>query len=157
MRDRARRPESLAKVLNDSGSGVLGELLAHARRLRDLDQRLAACLPADLAPHCRVADYRDESLTLGADSPLWASRLRFGVPLIQAALGLESRCSVRVRVLIPITDPHQRRLPQPAISAASRAWLRHTAELTEDAALRAAWLKLADRGDEQEVKRRVGE
>ncbi|MGH8584283.1 MAG: DciA family protein [Gammaproteobacteria bacterium] len=146
MRDRARRPKSLAKVLNDSDSGVLGELLAHTRRLREIDQRLAACLPADLAPHCRVADYRDRSLTLGADSPLWASRLRFGVPVIQAALGLDSRCSVRVRVLIPVTDPQQRRRPRPSISSASRAWLRHTAELTEDAALRAAWLKLAGRG-----------
>ncbi len=64
----------------------------------------------------------------------------------RAALGLDSSCSVRVRVLMPVRDPQRRQRLQPVICSVSWAWLWHTAELTGDAALRAAWLKLADGG-----------
>ena len=71
----ARSPKSVRRLLQDKPT------------LKFLDREIAAqhallieirqSLPDDLAPHCVNAQMRDALLTLHADSPVWATRLRY--------------------------------------------------------------------------------
>lgn len=54
----------------------LAALVAEARRIGELDQRLRALLPPKLAAECRLANFRDGQLVFLARTPDWASKLR---------------------------------------------------------------------------------
>ena len=65
---------SLDHLLNRNG---VDALLARARFLAGLHQSLQSILPADLKPHCQLANIRDGVVIMIASSSIWANRLRF--------------------------------------------------------------------------------
>ena len=67
------RYPALGETLQDLPS--LAALVAEARRIGELDQRLRATLPR-LAAECRLANYREGQLVFLARTPDWASKLR---------------------------------------------------------------------------------
>ena len=61
---------------------VLQRLLARARALQQLDEVVKTWLPEKLAEKVKVAVVRDGVLVLCAESPVWATRLRYEVPTV---------------------------------------------------------------------------
>lgn len=55
----------------------LASLVDRARFLRQLDRDIRAGLPEPLSRHALVANLRGDCLVMLADSPTWATRLRY--------------------------------------------------------------------------------
>jgi len=79
MNDPSRKPDSkstsVQTLMRQSNTG-LGKILAHARVLNRLDNRLEAIIDPTLSPHCQVADFRTHCLTLICSSATFATRIR---------------------------------------------------------------------------------
>lgn len=138
----SRRPQSVRQLL---GSKPLLQQLEHqlARQQRLLGD-VRRVVPAEVAPHC-VAAHRDgDTLTLHADSPVWATRLRYLAPeivsLLQGDAGVLRR--IRVRIHVPNSRQPGRRRPVHR-SAAAAAAIRDGADAIDNPALRAALLRLS--------------
>ncbi len=65
---------SLGHLLNRN---KVDSLLSRALFLAGLHKSLQSILPADLKPHCQLANIRDGVVIMIASSSIWASRLRF--------------------------------------------------------------------------------
>lgn len=80
---------------------TLAGLYKRGLNLRSLDEKLKGRLDPGLQHYFELANIRDEVAVLLADSPAWATRLRYQIPDILAAcraLGLDSVKTVRVKV-----------------------------------------------------------
>lgn len=65
---------------------ALERLVKHETARGAWTEQLRAVLPADLAPHCRVADVQRGRMIIHVASAVWATRLRFAMPTVQPAL-----------------------------------------------------------------------
>ena len=65
---------------------ALERLVKHEAARGAWTEQLRAVLPANLAPHCRVADIRGGRMIIHVASAAWATRLRFALPEVQPAL-----------------------------------------------------------------------
>jgi hypothetical protein len=127
--------------------GNQSRLLAQARLLGNLDGQLQALLTPPLQQHCRVLALRDSVLVLGADSPVWAARLRFHAPQLIRQFSLPQ--SVRLRTIrVRVRPPESRvaaspnkpmRLPGHRGAAA----IQRAAETISDPELKTSLLRLA--------------
>jgi len=109
--------------------------------------QLRALLPQDLASECRVANVRDQVLTVHINNAAWATRLRF---LTEALLPNLNRLAdftavneIRLKVVPVVTDvvpavPRATELRPP-----DRVPLLELANGIDDADLRSAILRLA--------------
>jgi hypothetical protein len=70
-----RKPRPVSELLK-AGDSTLGRLLARAREIERLDQKLARLLDPDVAARVRVAVRRDHRLVLLTPSAALATRLR---------------------------------------------------------------------------------
>jgi hypothetical protein len=59
------------------GSHLPSTLKQRANRLRELNRHLYSILPAEFHGHIQVANLHRDLITLEADSPAWASRVRY--------------------------------------------------------------------------------
>lgn len=138
---------SIGNLLNDRANPSR-MLLEHSLRLERLSGQVRALLPDACRPHCRVANLRGGLLSIAADSPAWAARVRFLAPRLLQNLQRQSdlpihRIEVSVMpVEISIARPTIRR---PGLSHKTLALLEETAQSMDDPALRAALLRLARR------------
>lgn len=119
-------------------------------RLRALDALLSAvrqALPEPLAGHCVGAVSQDRQLVLFADSPLWATRLRYAAPILLEGLGAAARGfrEVRVRVMLPPAGSAPPAPPPRALPAEVARLVEETAAGLEDRALGDALARLARR------------
>ncbi len=146
----ARRPQSVRRLLKDKPTLRFLELEISAQKvLLDHVHRL---LPADLASHCVAAQRRAQLLVLHADSPVWATRLRYASPGLLDKLkpAYPWVSTIKIRILLPRTD--SRRRPSAARHSDSAAAIIHdSAQETKPAQLRAALERLS-----QAVKRQKG-
>ena len=71
---RSNKPLRINNVL---GKSEISRLLSRARALRKLDVVLHDLIPPPLNEHCHILSLQDATLTLAADSPVWAARLRY--------------------------------------------------------------------------------
>lgn len=79
----------------------LAQLVERAREAGELDARVRALLPGDLAAHVTGAVQREDTVVILADSAAWASRIRFHAPELLARLGPRFDGAVtRVRVKV---------------------------------------------------------
>ncbi|MGD8311154.1 MAG: DUF721 domain-containing protein [Gammaproteobacteria bacterium] len=130
-----------------TGGSLYAQLLSRARELMALDTRLHRLLPPPLNEHCSVLGIRDGTLLLAADSPVWASRLRYYSSQLARQLTGPRTVTVRtVRVRVrpppgPFVPP--RRQPPPRLSSRGAALIRRAAAGITDPALQAALLRLA--------------
>lgn len=100
------------------------DTLRRAQWLRALDQLLRPHLPADLAPHVRLANVRGRRLVLLTDTAAWHTRLRMVTPTLIAAaraLGVEVDA-----ISIKVSPPPQLPPAAPAarVSPATRSGLQ---------------------------------
>jgi hypothetical protein len=80
----------------------LGKLIAQAAAIDELNKTLTTVLDTELIPHCRVGCYDSGVLTLFTSSASWATRLRYGVPVILSKLraipSWAGLCSIQVKI-----------------------------------------------------------
>lgn len=146
-----QRAQPIGELL-DNTEGRLQHLLARAKALQQLTHKVHQYLPAQLAPHCSIANIRGNCLILHTDTAARASLLRYHLPALikhlQQHQELRSlgRASIKVR-------PHPRQpSASPAgqrakLSQANVSLLRQVAKGTSDPCLKAAFLRLAHRAN----------
>lgn len=66
-----------------NSSEQLRSLLAHLNNIKILDQQLHKYLAFPLNSHCSIANYSEDTLIIRADTPAWATKLRYHIPSIQ--------------------------------------------------------------------------
>ncbi len=140
---RKTHPVSLSRLI-DQRHGLLDQ----GRRIARLNAALSRLLPAGLAGHCRVANLRDGILVLAADSPAWASRLRFHADKLLKSLNKECDLGAgRVRtIVVPAAAlPTRRPIPRKPISSHTARLIEQCADGIGDPALQAALRRLARR------------
>lgn len=133
-----------------AADGPLASLLARAREGQRYAAEVRSRLPAPAADHVVGAAFEGRTLTVLADSPAWASRLRYLVPDLlrrwPAAGGLPAPAALQVRIAAvpsPRADPPRRR---PEIGPRAAEFLLELAESTPDPALRSIFRRLARHG-----------
>ncbi|TDJ32328.1 MAG: DUF721 domain-containing protein [Gammaproteobacteria bacterium] len=128
-------------------SGSLSEVIRHATRLRRLDRAFRKLLPGPAQAHCRVANLRGDTLVVAADSPVWASRIRYESRQILREMA--ASCGVtasKLQILVRSPEAPEsqasraRKLPQNAARS-----LEAAAAAVDDPELTAALLRLASR------------
>lgn len=86
-------------------SGILSHLNQHSQVIKQLDKMCKESLPSPLNQHCHVANLREKTLVIHADSSLWATRLRLIIPSLKLKwqknqlMPIISQIEVRVRPL----------------------------------------------------------
>lgn len=130
-----------------NSSQHLQHLLQSSREHQQLLQRVRGLLGPHMANHCLSAQLVSGTLTLTADSSVWASRLRFQSRQLLDHLRADalSADKILVRVIPPVHQTLRRKQPTAAkkISPATAKYLAETAETIDDPALQAALRRLA--------------
>ena len=80
------KPKSphIKQVISKNSS--LCTLINHTKHLVKLNRIVQRQLTYSLQPHCKVANYRENTLYLHVDSAAWATRLRFNIPQLTEQL-----------------------------------------------------------------------
>ena len=89
----------------------LQAVFTHSQRLETLNRTVQGCLPAPLNQHCQVANLRDNTLILHADSSAWALKLRYSSRTLLQQLcrhGIKGVNIVEVKV-----KPHNAAITRP--------------------------------------------
>lgn len=140
-------------ILHQPRSG-LEDILAHVRELQNIAAVLEHIMPESLAAHTELANVRGQVLTLIADSPAWATRLRYQREMLiwrlQSELGLTVR-ELQVKV-VPRQQVQSRAAPARRPQGAPRRHLLQAAGQEVDPELAGALRRLAgpEAGQDQE-------
>lgn len=142
-------PNRIDKLLN-SENHELASLITRVRLLDRYSRRLRQLLPTPLCDHCRIADIRENELTIGVDNAVWATKLRFHSPSLLSQLQQnyqELAGITRIKILV-LQETSLRVSEQPPqqplqLSTENAAQLNGLAETVEDERLRAALRRLA--------------
>ncbi|MEO5702933.1 MAG: DUF721 domain-containing protein [Gammaproteobacteria bacterium] len=136
------------KLLADGGE-ELRRLLARAESLQRASQVLRAHLDAPLAQHCQVANIKDGSVVIHADSPAWAAKLRFHVAgMLEKFNKSHSFGTVRaIRIKVsPLSEARpSARAERLVLSQQAAAVLKSAADAVVDPELKKVLLKLSQR------------
>lgn len=128
-----------------------GRLVAHARRIEALDRAVRELLDSELAAHCRVLNCYDDQLVIAADSPVWATRLRYHTAALPDALASVTGQRFS-RVVTRVSPPGVRQTPvvpsrpAPGMSTSAARQLESVAATVMDPELAAALRRLARNG-----------
>jgi len=87
-------------------SGLLHLILKHSSSIQRIDQIFRASLPPPLEQHCCVANLRDKTLIIHADSSLWATNLRYLTPEILRCWHNNPTMSIIEKICIRVLPPH---------------------------------------------------
>lgn len=131
------RPRPLSGVLKPAG-GTLGGLVAEARKLQALEQRLHGLLDPGMARQVRVAGARDGRLTLVTSSAALAARLRMdSASLLRSVSAVcpQDFTDLKVRVA-PLPDQVQETRRPRTLPDSARESLERFARDTGDDSLR---------------------
>lgn len=124
----------------------LRQLCVQIQQLNQVQACLERILPDDLGPHYRATAILGDSLILHAESPAWATRLRYLIPDMLAALSgmpdLRDIRSIRIRT-VPHSPPATGEKPHRTLSADTAKLLRDVAGSIQDPKLRATLLRLS--------------
>ena len=124
------------------------DILQQAKKLRAITATLSQHLPEYAHAHCQAGYLDEKCLVILADSPAWATRLRYLMPqvkkqLIQSGL-LNEQQVIRVKVIHEATGKRMSTLPPPLLlSRNNAALLKDTAASMADDELKNALLKLS--------------
>ena len=145
-----RSYKSVLRILSRSGDG-LQPLMERAHYLQGLTQRLRAVVDNDLAQHITVANLRENTVIITADSPVWLARVRYLAPIllqqIQRDKELETIQKIQFKVQ-PLDDARQPFTPtrHASLSARSSDIISSAASGIHHPDLSAALNRLSQRG-----------
>jgi hypothetical protein len=140
MRAMARKPTPLGNLI--FRHGPLRHWMEDVREQSALLEKLLAQLPPAFRPHCAGVRADGDTLVVFADSPGWATRLRYESPRILPGVGFRN---LRIRVTPPATAAPQATRGTPTLPATAAALLRETAAGIADPDLADTLLRLAAR------------
>jgi len=138
-------PDSLSKLLK--GHSDLTDVLARAKFLTALADRVAKILPPDIKAHCQLANVRDKTVVMVCDDAAWSSRLRYYRDDILRHLQEEHQLAMTELKIKVTTKPAVASvLPAAApISDKTSQHLKQIAKHQRDPELAAALKRLANR------------
>ena len=146
--DTRKTPRSTRKLLGQSSSR-LKTIVSHSHQLQALTDVVHRHLDPQLVPHCEVANFRRDTLVLLAESPVWATRLRYHAPALVQQLRSERAfnglTTVRVRVAPRAGARNTPITLRPVMSAETAALIRESASSITDPALKSSLLRLSRR------------
>ena len=102
--------KNIVKLLMGNADS-LQAVFTNCQRLETLNRTVQRCLPAPLNQHCQVANLRDNTLILHADSSAWALKLRYSSRTLLQQLcqhGIKGVNIVEVKV-----KPHNAAITRP--------------------------------------------
>jgi len=141
---------SLAEIFTHSPH--LCEMIKKVNQLSNLNRLIQKKLSPHLAQHCRLANFRQNTLILSAATPATGHLLRFAVPDLLTQLRQDKEwchlagIQVEVRPPLTLTIPQTPLShPQPELSAESATTIKTAAFSIENAELQKALLRLANR------------
>ena len=125
----------------------LGNLLAHARVLSRLDNRLEAILDPTMSPHCQVADFRNHCLILVCSNATFATRIRMISQQLLDSLREEGEHGIdRIEIRIaPVNRPQPIPRKRRGLSSAAVQALGRFASDSGDADIQAIYDKIKAR------------
>ena len=151
MADSSRKPygrsTSVQTLMRNSGQNHgsgFGKLLAHARVLNRLDQKLESILDPALSPHCQVAEFRDQCLILVCSNATFATRIKMISQQLldtfreEGEFGIE-RMEIRIA---PVNRPQPVVRKQRSLSSAAVQALGRFASDSGDAEIQAIFEKI---------------
>ena len=150
MSDSSRKPgtsfESVQSLMQSRKPG-LGQLLAHARVLNRLDQKLTSILDPTLSPHCQVAEFRNHCLILVCSNATFATRLRMISQQLLDSFREEGESGIeRIKIRIaPVNRPQPEARKQRTLSSAAVQALGRFASDSGDADIQAIFEKIKAR------------
>jgi hypothetical protein len=126
----------------------MSKLVSQAKRIRQINDAFLEILPVSLTGHAILGKLNPGEWLVYTDSPVWATRLRYGLSRLRRQLS--DRLKMPVPVLRIRVAPRNSPPPPPAhrqmiISAQSARLLEGTARNVDDVRLKAALLRLATR------------
>lgn len=137
--------KTAGKFLSESSAG-LAQTLERAIALQQFSAKFQTTLATPLKHHCYIANIRDDTVVIAADSPTWLTQLRYQAPQILAyikqEIGLEQIRKLHFKVILANDIPDTQSL-QPKMSQQAAHVLRQTAENLNDPDLKAAFERLA--------------
>lgn len=130
--------------------GDVAELVTHARQLGHLSDIIQAMLEPSLADHCHLAHFDGSRMVIVADSPAWATRLRFSVDTLVSQLQQYSNkfhrlSKIEVAVRPQLPDLPQVNVVERTISVEAAQYIEESADSVEDPDLKQALQRLASR------------
>ena len=126
----------------------LRRLRSAIRQQQDLLQQVQHWLPAPLSTHCHSAALQQNRLILAADSPVWASQLRYQAPDLLHRLRTVHPSIATIRVCTrPLCSPSDLvrsagRVQRPRVCGQAQ-FIHDSAQHIEDPVLSVALQKLA--------------
>jgi hypothetical protein len=147
MTDPSRKPgskfTSVQALMREHNTG-LGHLLAHARVLDRLDQKLTSIIDPALSPHCQVAEFRDHCLILVCSSATFATRIRMISQQLLDTFRDEGESGIeRMEIRIaPVNRPQPEVREQQALSAVAVQALGRFAADSGDADIQAIFERI---------------
>jgi hypothetical protein len=126
---------------------ALARLVNRASQQDAWTDQLRALLPQDLASECRVANVRDQVLTVHINNAAWATRLRFLIPGLLPNLNrladFTAVNEIRLKVVPVVSDVTPTVTDTMELRPPDRVPLLELANRIDDAELRGAILRLA--------------
>ena len=156
MSDSSTKPDSrftsVQALMRNSGQNHddttgFGKLLAHAKILSQLDQKLESMLDPALSPNCQVAEFRNHSLILACSSATFAARMRMISQQLldtfkeEGVFGIE-RIEIRIA---PVNRPQPEIRQKRTLSSAAVQALGRFASDSGDADIQAIFEKIKAR------------
>ncbi|MBA2593426.1 MAG: DUF721 domain-containing protein [Pseudomonadota bacterium] len=143
-------PVAIREIVKAAARGGDAAVLPELQLLRRLDAVIQAAMPEELRAHWRIGRLTAGTLTLFADSPVWAARLRYLAPVLIERLagrpGGPAIQAIRVRVLVTGAVVPSVKRAETAISRPVSDYLRQAADSCGDARLRTVLLNLSRHG-----------
>ncbi len=126
---------------------VIRNIVSATQRLQVLTETLRVSLPDEERPHLRAVTVTDQGGTIWVDSPAWATRFRYGVPvflnLLRKLPGTEKITVLHVKTLPREVLEVPESLPLRRLSSEAEQTISTCAAHIEDPMLRAALQRLA--------------
>ncbi|MCI0507710.1 MAG: DUF721 domain-containing protein [Gammaproteobacteria bacterium] len=95
------KTRSIGHLLNNANAG-LANVIQRSKELQKLSTYLKNAVDAPLSEHIYVANIRDVTLVIGADSAVWHTRIKYLGPMILEQLkqvpGLENLQQIEFRI-----------------------------------------------------------
>jgi hypothetical protein len=96
----------VSRLLTTS-SGDLRSLLEQAHYLQALTHTLREAIDPELADHITIANIRDSTAIVAADTPAWLSKIRYMAPTILAILKQQTGLTSLRKIQFKIQPPSQ--------------------------------------------------
>lgn len=118
--------------------------------IRQLNTAILPALPPNCKSHIQAANFKDGELTLIADSPVWAARLKTQhkkiITQLQNDLGLPVK-TLSIKFQQPVISRPTIAKTKPHLSKHSSELIKNIASSVEDEELKQSLLRLSDKSD----------